>query len=214
MIELPYFRLQQNIFFLDFGPHSPKDTGVQTYTLTTLPRNPSFIEKNQENSLDQGDLNHSNISGWVLANMPRTLGAVNRRASSSRSDTDNKRKTPRLKGRGFKLPVNSTAKQPCPQHQIQSLKNQVKLLANYQSLQITNPTSPPGNQTSPKANNMPKSRILNKESPKPPRLMYTQVTGGQLEKLSTNNNISDVSPLPDDGSNGDNTLFIRGENRN
>ena len=192
----------------DFGPRSPKDTGGQTYTLTALPRYSSFLDKNQSN-IDQVDLNHSNISSWALANMPRTPQALIRRASSF--NADGKMKTSRLKARCFKLPMNNPIKEPYLQPNFKSPGNQAGSLTNYQRLQFPNPMS------TQKTNNSPSSRIATRESPQPDRPMYTQITGRQQEHQPFGNSdyTSNIREMPRSGNNGsscDNKLVLQGKN--
>ena len=189
----------------DFGPRSPKDTAVQTYTLTALPRYSSFLDKNQSNT-DQVDLNHSNISSWALANMPRTPQALIRRASSF--SADGKMKTSKLKARCFKLPMNSSIKEPYSQHDLKSPGSQSGSLTNYQHLQFPNPMS------TQKTNNSPLSRIPAKEAPQPDRPMYTQIIGRQQERQSYGNSdyTSNIREMPRSGSSCDTKFVLQGKN--
>ena len=160
---------------------------MQTYTLTALPRNSMFSDPKQqdeENNLDQ-DLNRSNVSSWVLNNLPRTPRLPNRKLCTARTDAQDKRAQFKFKAKGFKLPLNNAT--PYPQHVLQQ-QHQADLLSNYERIQLVHPTSPSGKQqVTGKVRNSPVSRIPNKQGPKPfYKPSYTQVASRNAEKHGSN----------------------------
>ncbi len=149
----------------------PKDEGVQTYTLTSLPRNQFGLPSPEDNN--DLDLNHSNISSWVVNNMPRSPRLrLNRRPSTSSSETGWKKGVPsKSKHKGFKLPMTYSQQRAQPY--------QAHLHPpSYHHLHMPHPPtrSPPKRHSSPKTCNKPVSRIPQRTSPKSnTRQMYSQV---------------------------------------
>ncbi len=161
---------------------------MQTYTLTALPRYPTFTD------VEQQDLNQSNISTWALANLPRTPKTLHRRASTSSSETDKKPKLlPKPKAKSFKLPMNNSSSQP--------RVNQPgghEAFPAYERIHLNSPMIPPRKaRPPPQANSSPKSRIPHKQGPQPPpRPSYTQVANKLLEAKQNKNFTRNFLDLP------------------